>query len=142
MPKGKEASGLVPTVAWESWAPSQLALGPGASSTESCLTTVPQCHDAGQLSKPRRAMGLQASNTGGLDPGLFFLGHVVRPYTRTLLPKLHPHAQKLGFGKSSGGKIPSCSQNITHLQWASLADLQLCEHRFGRIGVKLSLKCM
>lgn len=139
MANGKEASGLVPRVAWESWALSQLALGPGKSSARSCLATVPQCHDAEPLSKPRRPMGLQASNIGGLDPGLFFLGHVVGPCTRVLLPKLRPHTQKLRCGKSSGKKIPSCSQNITRLlQRASLADLQLCEHRFGRIRAKLS----
>lgn len=31
MANGKEANGLVPRVAWESWAPLQLTLGPGWS---------------------------------------------------------------------------------------------------------------
>lgn len=99
MANGKEASGLVPRVAWESWAPSQLALRPGRSSAKSCLSTVPQCHDAEQLSKPGRAMGLQASNTGGLDPGLFSLGGVVGHGSRTLLPELHPHTLSLQSAK-------------------------------------------
>lgn len=38
MANGKEASGLVPRVAQESWAPSQLALGPGRRSTKSSLS--------------------------------------------------------------------------------------------------------
>lgn len=52
MANGKEASGSVPRAARESWAPSQLALGPGRSSGESSLTTVPLCRDAEQLSEP------------------------------------------------------------------------------------------
>lgn len=106
MANGKEASGLLPRVAWESWAPSQLVLGSRRSSAKSCLTTVPQCHDAEQLDKPERDVGLQASNIGGLDPGLFFLGHVAGPCTKTLRPELCPHTQKLRFGKSSGEKNP------------------------------------
>lgn len=114
----------------------------GRSSTESCLPTIPQCRGAGQLSKPGKAMGLQPSTTTGLHPGLLFLGHVESSCTRTLLPKLHPHAQKQVWQKLWGKKIPSSSQNIIHaLQWASPANLQLRGHRFGRAGVKLSSKC-
>lgn len=52
MANGKEASGLVPRVARESSALSQRALGPGRSSGESLVTTVPLCHGAAQLSEP------------------------------------------------------------------------------------------
>jgi len=115
MANGKEASGLVPRVAWESWAPSQLVLGLGRSSAKSCLTTVPQCHGAEPRGNPGTAVGLQASNVSGLDPGLVFLGHVAGPCTRTLLPELRPHTQKLRFVKSSRGKKSLLVPKISHV---------------------------
>lgn len=103
MANGKEASGLVPRAAWESWAPSQLTLGP--EQEEAAPSPVLKFCGAGQLSKPGKAMGLQPSTTTGLHPGLLF--HIESSCTRTLQPKLYPHAQKLSFGKSSGEKKKS-----------------------------------
>ena len=88
-------------------------------------------------------MGLQASNTSGLDPGLFSLGHVARPCTRTLLLKLRPHTQALRFGKSSGEKNPSSFPKY-HVSYSGLVwqTSNYVSTGFGRTGVKLSSKRM
>lgn len=66
MANGKEATGLVPGAAWESWAPSQLVLGPEGSRIKPCPSTVPQCHDAAQLCKPRELWACEQQTPVGL----------------------------------------------------------------------------
>lgn len=137
MANGKEASGLVPRVAWESWAPSQLALGPGRISTESCLTTVCSAVMLGSSASPGHPCACNHPATVGFIQ-VYFPWAMSCPGSCSLSYVL---TLKLRFGKSSGEKtFCTCSQNITHVQRASLADLQLHEHRFGRTGVKFSSK--
>lgn len=81
----------------------------------------------------------KVSNTSGLDTDLFFLGQVAGACSSTLLPELRPHIQKAEVWQKLWGKKFFLVPKISHIFYSrGLADLQLHEHRFGRIRVKLS----
>lgn len=111
MANGKQASGLVPRVAQESWALSQLALGPGRSSTKSSLSA-PQslCATVLSTSAQQRAVSITYWSAWSifLSPGWCSMtSYQDRASWATYMMKLR-------FGKTS--LIP----NVARLYYSSL----------------------